>query len=306
MRIGYPCINRSIPCSSNKSFKLKSYSEKRLKETVKNNLDCLLRILEYNLEHDLLFFRVTSDLVPFASHPVNTFDWQDYFRNDFELIGSFVLKNRIRISMHPDQFTLINSIREEIFERSRMELKYHTEVLDLMNLDSSAKVQIHVGGAYNDKHQSMDRFATRYRSLGNSTRQRLVIENDDKLYDIGDCLRISAQTQVPVLFDVFHHRLNNKTQLGGDFFRYVAETWDLKRDGVPMVDYSSQKPGGFSMQHADGIDLEDFGLFLERTECFDFDIMLEIKDKEKSALKAIKIVANDKRFRAIVERQSVP
>jgi len=158
MRIGYPCINRSIPCSSNKSFKLKSYSEKRLKETVKNNLDCLLRILEYNLEHDLLFFRVTSDLVPFASHPVNTFDWQDYFRNDFELIGSFVLKNRIRISMHPDQFTLINSIREEIFERSRMELKYHTEVLDLMNLDSSAKVQIHVGGAYNEKQQSMDRF----------------------------------------------------------------------------------------------------------------------------------------------------
>jgi len=301
MRIGYPCINRSLSCSSNKTFRLKSYSEEYLKQTVRGNLECLLKILKFNLAHSIFFFRITSDLVPFASHPINTFDWQEFFRSDFELIGDFILKNRMRISMHPDQFTLINSIREEIFERSRLELKYHAEVLDLMNLDFSAKVQIHVGGAYSDKPKSLERFVKRFGDLESSIRRRIVIENDDKLYDAGDCLKINAETRIPVLFDVFHHRLCNKTQLSDDYFERLVQTWDSSKDGLPMVDYSSQKPGGLAMQHADRLDLEDFDMFLKSTERFDFDVMLEIKDKEKSALKAIEWLANEKRFRAFLE-----
>ena len=301
MRIGYPCINRSLSCSSNKTFRLKSYSEERLKQTVRGNLECLLKILRFNLEHSIFFFRITSDLVPFASHPINTFDWQEFFRSDFEVIGDFILKNRMRISMHPDQFTLINSIREEIFERSRLELKYHAEVLDLMNLDFSAKVQIHVGGAYSDKPKSIERFVKRFGDLESSIRRRIVIENDDKLYDAGDCLKINAETRIPVLFDVFHHRLCNKTQLSDDYFERLVQTWDSSKDGLPMVDYSSQKLGGLAMQHADRLDLEDFDMFLKSTERFDFDVMLEIKDKEKSALKAIEWAANEKRFRAFLE-----
>jgi UV DNA damage endonuclease len=105
-KIGYPCINLTIGCKSDKTFRLKSYSERRLIETVNNNLDCLLRILKFNVQHDLLFFRITSDLVPFASHPICKFNWQNYFRSKFEYIGEFIRKNEIRISMHPDQFTL--------------------------------------------------------------------------------------------------------------------------------------------------------------------------------------------------------
>ncbi len=299
MKIGYPCINRSISCSSNKTFRLKSYSEARLKETIESNLLCLFRILRYNVQNHLLFFRITSDLVPFASHPINTFDWQEFFKSDFQAIGNFIVKNRIRISMHPDQFTLINSIREEIFERSKAELQYHSDVLDLMNLDTSAKIQIHVGGAYDDKPKSMERFVTRLDCLSNSIRQRLVVENDDKLYDIGDCLKIREQTSLPVLFDAFHHRLNKRSNLSENYFELAAKTWASERDGVPMVDYSSKKPGGSATQHAEHIDLNDFQLFLRNTQPIDFDVMLEIKDKEKSALKALEIAAGDKRVRAL-------
>ena len=148
MKIGYPCINWTIGCKGDRTFRLKSYSEDRLIRTVRNNLDCLLAMLRFNVEHDILFFRITSDLVPFASHPVCDFDWLDYFKQDFAAIGSYINARSIRISMHPGQFTILNSPDAGVLEASSKELEYHAQVLDAMGLDTSAKIQLHVGGVY--------------------------------------------------------------------------------------------------------------------------------------------------------------
>jgi UV DNA damage endonuclease len=294
MRIGYPCINRSLDCRGNRTFRLKSYSEERLIETVAGNLDCLLCILEFNVEHGLLFFRITSDLVPFASHPVCWFNWGEHFRKDFSRIGRFINKHKIRISMHPDQFTLINSLKDEIFERSRRELLYHARVLDRLGLNRTAKIQIHVGGVYGDKPAAIKRFIARYHTLEEEIRRRLVIENDDVSYTLADCLEISAETGIPVLFDVFHHSVNCSGEPVPEAVRRAAETWK-KRDGILMTDYSSRKPGGSRGNHAESIDIRDFKKFLAAAPV-DFDVMLEIKDKERSAQKAAAAAASDPRF----------
>ncbi len=295
MRVGYPCINRSLECRASRTFRLKSYSEERLVETVAGNLDCLRRILEFNLAHDILFFRITSDLVPFASHPVCRFDWGEHFREEFRRIGRFIRKHKIRISMHPDQFTLVNSLKEEIFERSRRELLYHARVLDLLGLNRTAKIQIHVGGVYGDKPAAVNRFIDRYGTLEEEIRRRLVIENDDVSYTLSDCLAVSSQTGVPVLFDVFHHSVNCSGEPVSEAVRRAAETWK-KRDGILMADYSSRRPGGSRGNHAESIDIRDFKKFLAASRPVDFDLMLEIKDKEQSALKAVAAARKDPRF----------
>jgi UV DNA damage endonuclease len=300
VKIGYPCINLKLACRGTKTFRLKSYSEQALIQTVENNLDCLLQILEFNAQHNIGFFRVSSDLVPFASHPVNTYNWQRHFRGKLEEIGDFVKKTGMRISMHPDQFTLLNSIKAEIFERSVAELAYHAEVLDLMQLDASAKIQIHVGGVYNDKPASLRRFVDRFSRVSCDVSRRLVIENDDRLFNLDDCLQISRETGVPVLFDAFHHRVNSTSATASQALALAQKTWGRKKDGVPMVDYSSQRLDGAPRAHAQSIDLAYFGAFLEETMPIDFDVMLEIKDKEKSAVKAVALASRDPRFQTVI------
>lgn len=295
MKIGYPCINRTIECKGNRTFRLKSYSEERLVETVTNNLECLESILRFNSDHGLLFFRITSDLIPFASHPICTFHWQETFRNQFRSIGRYIEDHNIRISMHPDQFTLINSQREDVFLRSLRELVYHADVLELMGLDMTAKIQIHVGGVYGEKKRSMDRFIERYESLDRRIAQRLVIENDHRSYTLSDCLEIHHQTGIPVLFDSLHHALNNHDESIEESVRNASKTWK-RHDGLPMTDYSLQEPGARPGTHAKSIDLNNFADYLEETGFTDIDIMLEIKDKETSALRALPILQKDRRF----------
>ncbi len=295
MKIGYPCINRTIICPGEKTFRLKSYSKERLKIVVENNINCLLKILHFNIEHNILFFRISSDIIPFASHPICRFKWQNYFKDSFKEIGDLIKNNNIRISMHPDQFNVVNSKDSNIFKRTHREILYHAQVLDLMGLDKSAKIQIHVGGVYGDKERSIERFIKRYETLDSSIRSRLVIENDDKSYTLLDCLKINKAINIPILFDVLHHEINSSGESLAEAFKKISKSWG-RRDGLPMVDYSEQRRSKRPGVHAESIDTKMFKEFLVYTQDFDFDIMLEIKDKEKSALKAVGSAQNDKRF----------
>lgn len=295
MKIGYPCLNLTIGCKGARTFRLKSYSEERLVATVENNLNCLLEMLKFNVRHDILFFRITSDLVPFASHPICKFDWQVYFRGKFDEIGNFIKASDIRISMHPDQFTLINSVDEGVFERSVKELLYHAQVLDTMGLDTTAKIQIHVGGVYGDKDKSMQRFIERFHRVPDVISRRLVVENDDRNYTLKECIEISKETGIPVLFDAFHHKVNNAGESIRQAFSMFHGTW-RKKDGVPMMDFSLQGVYKIRGGHTETIDMKLFKEFLDRTKPYDFDIMLEIKDKEQSAIKAVEAAKKDRRF----------
>ncbi|MDV2482815.1 UV DNA damage repair endonuclease UvsE [Methanoculleus sp. Wushi-C6] len=296
MKIGYPCINRSVGCSSGRTFRLASYSDERLIATVRENLRCLDTILRFNLASDLLFFRITSDLVPFGSHPIAAAPWEETFAEEFAALGRFIDDHGMRISMHPDQFVVINAKDPDIIGRSVAELRYHARVLDALHLDRTAKIQIHVGGVYGDKEAAMERFCREYSHLDESILRRLVVENDDSRYTLADCLRIHEETGIPVLFDAFHHHLNSSGEGVAEAVREAATTWE-PHDGILMTDYSTAMPGGRRGRHAESLDPADFAEFLNLTAPTDMDIMLEIKDKEKSALLAVGIARRDGRFR---------
>lgn len=291
MRIGYPCVNETLDCSAARTFRLASYSPERLIEAVTNNIACLQRILEWNASHGLLFFRMGSDIVPFGSHEVNTFPWQQHFKREFRAIGDFVRAHNMRVSFHPDQFVVLNSPDPGIVQRSVNELIYQGSMLDLMELDSTAKLQIHAGGAYGDKGLALARWVdTFHKLLPEAVKTRLVVENDDRLYSLRECLSLYDETGVPILFDNFHHECLNYGEPMPEALRLAAATWHPTRDGVLMMDYSSQAPGERRGKHTDTLVPELFESFLGDLNGLDVDMMLEIKDKEASAVAGAQIL----------------
>jgi UV DNA damage endonuclease len=279
------------------TFRLKSFSEDRFRETVKNNLDHLLEILKFNLKSNILFFRISSDLIPFASHPICKFDWPAYFNSEFNEIGKFVTKNNMRISMHPDQFVILNAVDEKIVQNSIRELQYHSLVLETMNLSYEAKIQIHVGGVYGNKQVAKKRFIKNFNNIDEGLKRRIAIENDDRSYSLNDCLDINKETGIPIVFDTFHQECLNNNEKIIDCLISSSRTWKRSLDGFPIIDYSSQSKGERRGKHAKTIEINHFieyhNIFKEvfRTEAIDLDVMLEIKDKEKSALLAIETAA---------------
>ena len=290
MKIGYPCVNDAMDCSAANTFRLASYSDERVVAAVAANLACLRRMLEWNVAQGLLFFRMGSGIVPFGSHAINTFPWQTHFAAEFRAVGDYIKANDVRVSFHPDQFVVLNSPNPDIVQRSIQELVYQGSMLDLMGLDGTAKLQIHVGGLYGERELAISRFATVYATLPAAVKARLVVENDDRLFSLHDCLQLHELTGVPILFDNFHHECLNHGEPMHEALKLAANTWRPTADGVPMMDYSSQAMGERKGKHTDNLVDDQFREFLTHLHGLEFDMMLEIKNKEISALRAVAIL----------------
>jgi UV DNA damage endonuclease len=295
MRIGYPCTNRTLGCRGGRTLRLASFSLERLDEIVSSNLRCLETMLHFNVEHGIRFFRISSDLIPFASHPEIEPPWRHLYARAIAELGPLIQHDGIRIDMHPGQYTVLNSPDEKVAKNAVRDLVYHVGVLDEMGLDPTAKVQIHLGGVYGDRETSLARFIARAKLLPETVRRRLAIENDERSFGLADCLRVAEAVRLPVLLDVYHHRLKNDGESLADALVAAAETWSAA-DGVPMVDYSLPLPGGRFGQHAETLDDDDFRRFVHASRGVDVDVMLEIKDKELSALRAVELARGDPRF----------
>ena len=185
---------------------------------------------------------------------------------------------------------VLNSPSPAIVQRSIEELIYQGSMLDLMGLDGTAKLQIHVGGLYGERELAISRFAAVHATLPAAVRVRVVVENDDRLFPLRDCLDLHARTGVPILFDNFHHECLNHGEPMHEALKLAAGTWHATADGVPMMDYSSQAPAERKGKHTTSMVEELFRGLVSELQGLDFDMMLEIKDKEASALRAVAIL----------------
>jgi UV DNA damage endonuclease len=192
----------------------------------------------------------------------------------------------MRISTHPGQYIVLSSIREDVVAAAIAELDYHDRLLSAFGLGHSHKIVLHLGAGVADQRSAYDRFAAGYARLSPGAARRLVLENDER-WPLDTTLDWANRLGLPVVFDAFHHELAPSMEplAVRELVLRAAETW-TPRDGRQEVHFSTQAAGKRPGAHAETIDIDAFARFAEKVGELPLDCILEVKDKERSVLRA--------------------
>ncbi len=294
MQLGYACINLSLSKSNkittNRSMIKNTFLKKGISyagELALLNCIDLIKILEWNVENRIGFFRISSDIFPWASH-YNIIDLPQYqeIKNTLKVAGNIAKKNSLRLTAHPGPFNVLVSPNPSVVENTIKDLQIHGEIFDLLGLSFSPynKINIHCNGVYGDKKTAMDRFCYNYQKLPDSVKTRLTVENDDKssMYSVQDLMYINNKIGIPIVFDYHHHKFCSGDLSEKKALELAISTWP--QNIVPVVHYSESKsfhennPEVKPQAHSDYIDN------LPNLYGYDVDIMVEAKAKELSIL----------------------
>ncbi|WP_246944528.1 UV DNA damage repair endonuclease UvsE [Bacillus pinisoli] len=273
--------------------KLKKGERKtRLIEVAKQNIRNTKRALLYNISHEIELYRMSSSIVPLATHPEVKWNYMKDLKEDFEELGELVKQYHLRVSLHPNQFTLFTSDREQVTLNAVEDMKYHYNMFKAMGVEDRCLINIHVGGAYGNKEEALKRFDENIKLLPRHIKKRMTLENDDKTYTTAETLHVCQKHEVPLLFDYHHHMANEGEESLEDLLPKVYDTW--KDFGlIPKVHISSPKSEKQFRHHADNVSLEFIMPFLTLAKSMgeDFDIMIEAKEKDRALLALVEDVS---------------
>lgn len=263
-----------------------------LKSVTAQNLHHTKRILCYNIAHEIELYRFSSMLAPLATHPEAGWDYITPFKEEWQELGRLIKKYQIRTSFHPGQYTLFTSPRKEVTENAVQDMEYHYRMLEAMGVLNTSIMNIHIGGAYGDKVQTLERFHENLKELPDKVQYYMTLENDDKTYDVKETLEASEKEKVPMTLD-YHHYMANKGEVElENYLERIFNTWS-HRDIPPKVHISSPKSASAFRSHADYVDLVFIQPFLKIAKELnrDFDIMIEAKQKNLAMLQLVEDIA---------------
>ncbi len=295
IRFGLCCIFRQEPISfrqiTAKTLQkfLRSEQLARLSEICLHNVQSLYKALQYVSANGIRAFRILSPLLPRYTHPAVAYTVDELpagkaIKEEFARIRNFRQQHDIRLSFHPDQFNVLSSPRPEVIRNTLRELEYQGLLADLVDAEV---INLHAGGAYGDKKGSLDRLRENVKKLPESVLTRLSLENDDISFSPADLIPVCEKIQIPMVYDVHHHRCNPDELTIEEATSHAMRSWNtLNRE--PYFHISSPKYGwqtGSPKPHADFIDPDDF------PSCWQgqtITVDVEAKAKELAVLRLMK------------------
>lgn len=295
IRLGYACINMTLSSqkprvTTNRSMIKRTFLAKGLpyaSELIEKNSEDLLKILQWNEEHNITLYRMSSDIAPWASeYRFEELPGYDKILSNFQKAGNFAKAHGHRLSFHPGAFCCLASKSEKVVQNAIKDLNIHGEIMDMLGQprNHNAKINIHVGGAYGDPTSAIARFCKNFQRLSEATKSRLTLENDDKknMYSVKMLYEGAYKVAgIPIVFDYHHHKFCTGGMSEHEALEMAASTWG---NIVPNCHYSESRCIEKNIKcnptaHSDYVynKIEDYGL--------DLDICLEAKAKELAVLK---------------------
>ena len=301
MNLGYACINMTLggqkpKITTNRSMIKKTFIDRGIdyagELSLLNSRD-LCEIVKWNVENGINFFRISSDIFPWASE-YNIEDLPQYQRIKTVLssCGNYARDNGVRLTSHPGPFNVLVSPREHVVQNTITDLTNHGKVFDLLGLDRTPynKINIHCNGVYGDKQSALDRFCKNFELLPESVQTRLTVENDDKatMYSVKDLMYIHERIGIPIVFDYHHHKFCTGDMTEQEALELAISTWP--KGITPVVHYSESKALHESNDKLKPQAHSDYINNLPNTYGNNVDIMVESKAKELSILPHLNLI----------------
>ena len=290
MNLGYACINMTLgkKVTTNRTMVKRTFEAKGLdyvSELSLLNAKDIIKVLEWNRLNGIMFFRLSSTIIPWGDHiDITTLKDYEEIKSELKKAGDYAKEWGIRLTSHPGPFNVLVSPKAEVVLNTIADLELHGKIFDMMGLSHTPynKINIHCNGVYGDKQSAMDRFCDNFARLSHSVKSRLTIENDDKasMYSVKDLMYIHNSIKIPIVFDYHHHTFNTGNLSEQEALELAMTTWP--KGITPATHYSESKIGNKPQAHSDYIERipETYGNIV--------DIMVEAKAKELAILKFIK------------------
>lgn len=307
VRLGYVALSKALEDVTTSStitytnYINKNYNTSKLLEITKNNLDSLYEIIKYNVKNNFHFYRLTSKLVPLATHDKVDFDYITPFLDEYKKIGKLINDNNIRVDTHPDQYTVLNSMDSKIVKNTVEILEYHYKIMDALGIKDKIII-LHVGSSACGKKASITRFINNFNKLPDHIKKCIAVENDDKVYNIKDVLELCHKINVPMVLDYHHFICNNEKEDINDYLKEIIDTWCEK---LPKMHFSSPKSKLKKefRSHSDYINKECFIEFINilKMQDKDIDIMLEAKAKDDAISRLVRCLKYETNYKFVNE-----
>ncbi len=294
LKLGYACISDTLNITTSSTYTyteyLKNSDLNKLDSIIKSNLSNLEEILKYNIKNNIHFYRLSSKLIPLATKKEVDFDYIKKYKDYYKRISKLIKDNDIRVDFHPDQFCVLNSINEETVENSIEILNYHYRILDALGIENKVLI-LHIGSNVFGKEKSLKRFINNFKKLPKYLQDSIVIENDDKVFTIEDCLFINKELNIPIVLDYHHFKCNHEDDNLENYLQKIFLSWKGK---TPKMHFSS--PKNYTKKeirsHHNYIDSDDFISFIEliKKYNYDIDIMIEAKKKDVALFNLVRMI----------------
>jgi UV DNA damage endonuclease len=260
----------------------------KLLELTAENLKSTRRMLLYNIAHEIEVYRLSSSIVPLATHPDVMWDFVTPFQNVWQELGNIIRQNQLRVSFHPNQFTLFTSPNNKITDNAVIDMEYHYRMLEAMGVLENSVLNIHIGGAYGDKVETIQRFHQNLKKLPAPIKAVMTLENDDKTYTADETLLACEKESIRFVFDYHHHMANLGDISLAEILTRTVATWE-KTNLPPKIHVSSPKSEKTYRSHADYVNVEFLmPLIMALKELkVDVDFMIEAKMKDLAMLQLI-------------------
>ena len=293
IRLGYVAITNALDVTSSSSFSFTEFSKNKdyskLDKIIKSNFEYLIEIINYNIENNIHFYRLTSKLIPLATHDEVDFEYINKYKTYYEKLSTIINNNDMRVDVHPDQFCVLNSVKKEVLDSSIKILEYHYNILKALNIKNKIII-LHVGSSVFGKEKSIKRFINNFNKLPSYLKEVIALENDDKIFNARDVLSICEKLNIPFVFDYHHHKCNSCDDIE-NIIEDIIKTWKNIRPKM-HISSSKNKTKKEFRSHNDYINYEDFNELINLIKPYntDIDIMIEAKMKDDALFRLIRAI----------------